>query len=47
VYDLQAVVAHLGTRLNSGHYIAVVRSADYWLLYDDRSVQVGHAHPSL
>eukprot|EP00038_Savillea_parva_P001912 m.108393 g.108393 ORF g.108393 m.108393 type:complete len:386 (-) comp10658_c0_seq1:1108-2265(-) len=40
IYELQAVVAHLGSRLNSGHYIAVVRSADYWLLYDDRTVQI-------
>mmetsp|Transcript_19577 Transcript_19577/g.58359 ORF Transcript_19577/g.58359 Transcript_19577/m.58359 type:complete len:148 (-) Transcript_19577:1338-1781(-) len=47
MYELQAVVAHLGNRANSGHYVAVVRSASYWLLYDDRTVQVDACCESL
>eukprot|EP00041_Stephanoeca_diplocostata_P013725 m.243164 g.243164 ORF g.243164 m.243164 type:complete len:344 (+) comp19443_c1_seq18:296-1327(+) len=40
MYDLFAVVVHMGARINSGHYIAVVKSASKWLLFDDDYVQV-------
>lgn len=39
LYDLFAVVIHLGSHLNQGHYISLVRSHDFWLLYDDEAVE--------
>ena len=40
VYDLFAVVVHLGSGPNHGHYIAMVKSNDHWLLFDDDAVEL-------
>jgi ubiquitin carboxyl-terminal hydrolase 12/46 len=40
LYDLVAVVVHVGSRMNSGHYISIVKSANHWLVYDDDTVEV-------
>nr|CAG4651833.1 EOG090X06IH [Triops cancriformis] len=34
-YDLVAVVVHCGSGPNRGHYISIVKSHDFWLLFDD------------
>jgi ubiquitin carboxyl-terminal hydrolase 12/46 len=38
VYQLFAVVVHMGSRPNQGHYLAVIYSHDLWLLFDDEKV---------
>ncbi|XP_047477992.1 ubiquitin carboxyl-terminal hydrolase 12-like [Penaeus chinensis] len=38
MYDLAAVVVHCGTGINRGHYIAIVKSHRFWLLFDDDAV---------
>lgn len=35
LYDLCAVVVHCGSTPNRGHYITVVKSHAFWLLFDD------------
>jgi len=35
LYDLVAVVVHCGSGPNRGHYITLVRSSGFWLLFDD------------
>ncbi|KAI3409918.1 Ubiquitin carboxyl-terminal hydrolase 46 [Globodera pallida] len=35
IYDLVAVVVHCGSTPNRGHYITLVKSHAYWLLFDD------------
>ncbi|KRZ75596.1 Ubiquitin carboxyl-terminal hydrolase 46, partial [Trichinella papuae] len=35
MYDLVAVVVHCGSTPNRGHYITVVKSQGFWLLFDD------------
>ncbi|KAH9418459.1 ubiquitin-specific protease 12/46 [Dermatophagoides pteronyssinus] len=35
LYDLVAVVIHCGTGPNRGHYISIVKSFGFWLLFDD------------
>lgn len=37
---LFAVVVHIGRGLNQGHYVAVVKSGDRWLLFDDEIVEL-------
>ncbi|KAI9218693.1 hypothetical protein BC828DRAFT_387913 [Blastocladiella britannica] len=39
-YDLFAIVVHVGGTPNHGHYVAIVRSADKWLLFDDDTVEL-------
>ncbi|ORZ40284.1 hypothetical protein BCR44DRAFT_1424768 [Catenaria anguillulae PL171] len=44
-YDLFAIVVHIGGTPNHGHYVALVRSADKWLLFDDDTVDlINEAH---
>lgn len=38
LYYLSAMVAHLGSTANSGHYVAFIRSGDKWLSMDDNQV---------
>lgn len=40
MYDLVAVVVHCGSGPNRGHYISIVKSHDFWLLFDDDIVDV-------
>lgn len=35
MYNLVAVVIHCGSGPNRGHYISIVKSHDFWLLFDD------------
>ncbi|GMT18088.1 hypothetical protein PFISCL1PPCAC_9385, partial [Pristionchus fissidentatus] len=35
LYDLVAVVVHCGATPNRGHYITVVKSNNFWMLFDD------------
>ncbi|XP_023320289.1 ubiquitin carboxyl-terminal hydrolase 46 isoform X2 [Eurytemora carolleeae] len=35
LYDLVAVVIHCGSGPNRGHYISIVKSHGFWLIYDD------------
>lgn len=47
MYDLVAVVIHIGSSLNRGHYISIVKSDGFWLLFDDDIVDVSvetHTH---
>lgn len=39
MYDLAAVVVHCGSGPNRGHYIAIVKSHGFWLLFDDDIVE--------
>ncbi|XP_075972284.1 ubiquitin-specific protease 12/46 isoform X2 [Anticarsia gemmatalis] len=38
LYDLVAVVVHCGSGPNRGHYISIVKSHGFWLLFDDDMV---------
>ncbi|XP_073990635.1 ubiquitin-specific protease 12/46 isoform X3 [Rhodnius prolixus] len=38
MYNLVAVVVHCGSGPNRGHYISIVKSHDFWLLFDDDMV---------
>ena len=40
MYDLFAVVVHCGSGPNRGHYISIVKSHGFWLLFDDDIVDV-------
>ena len=35
MYDLVAVVIHCGSGPNRGHYISIVKSHGFWLIFDD------------
>ena len=37
-YTLVAAVVHMGLHMHHGHYIALVKSADQWLCFDDDQV---------
>eukprot|EP00069_Balaena_mysticetus_P015830 bmy_22578T0 len=39
MYDLVAVVVHYGSGPNLGHYITIVKSHGFWLLFDDDIVE--------
>nr|XP_002736998.1 PREDICTED: ubiquitin carboxyl-terminal hydrolase 12-like [Saccoglossus kowalevskii] len=39
LYDLVAVVIHCGSGPNRGHYITIVKSHGFWLLFDDDIVE--------
>lgn len=40
MYDLMAVVVHCGSGPNRGHYISIVKSHGFWVLFDDDIVDV-------
>jgi ubiquitin C-terminal hydrolase len=44
-YDLVAVVIHCGSGPNRGHYISIVKSHRFWLLFDDDMVDVSFDFP--
>ncbi|KAG0292660.1 hypothetical protein BGZ98_002505 [Dissophora globulifera] len=39
IYDLNAFVVHVGSGPHHGHYVAVVKNQDRWLLFDDDTVE--------
>jgi ubiquitin carboxyl-terminal hydrolase 12/46 len=38
-YALFAVVVHLGSGPNQGHYVSQIKSSDHWLCFDDDNVE--------
>ena len=42
MYDLVAVVIHCGSGPNRGHYISIVKSCGFWLIFDDDIVDVSN-----
>jgi ubiquitin C-terminal hydrolase len=40
LYELYAIVVHIGIGMAQGHYITFVRSANSWLCFDDDTVEV-------
>jgi ubiquitin C-terminal hydrolase len=44
MYDLVAVVIHCGSGPNRGHYISIVKSAGFWLIFDDDIVDVSFSN---
>lgn len=44
IYDLNAFVVHIGSGPHHGHYVAVVKHQDRWLLFDDETVEVSLPH---
>mmetsp|Transcript_2658 Transcript_2658/g.8744 ORF Transcript_2658/g.8744 Transcript_2658/m.8744 type:complete len:402 (+) Transcript_2658:83-1288(+) len=40
IYDLFAVVIHVGQGANHGHYVSIVKSHNRWLLFDDDDVHL-------
>lgn len=40
VYDLFAVVIHVGQGASHGHYVSIVKSHNRWLLFDDETVEL-------
>lgn len=44
MYNLVAVVIHCGSGPNRGHYISIVKSHDFWLLFDDDMVDVRYSN---
>ena len=39
-YSLFAVVVHVGSGPNHGHYVSVVKSHNNWLFFDDENVEM-------
>lgn len=39
LYSLFAVVVHVGSGPNQGHYVSLIKSHDQWLLFDDDCVE--------
>ena len=39
-YRLFAVVVHVGSGPNHGHYVTLVRSHQHWLMFDDEAVEL-------
>lgn len=39
-YNLFAVVVHVGSGPNHGHYVSMIKSANTWLLFDDDNIDV-------
>mmetsp|Transcript_26252 Transcript_26252/g.67522 ORF Transcript_26252/g.67522 Transcript_26252/m.67522 type:complete len:353 (+) Transcript_26252:415-1473(+) len=39
VYNLSAVVVHVGSGPNHGHYVSLVKSFSNWLFFDDENVE--------
>jgi ubiquitin carboxyl-terminal hydrolase 9/13 len=43
LYELFAIVVHIGGGPHQGHYVTLVRSMGRWMLFDDGSVDVSFA----
>ncbi|KEH30645.1 putative ubiquitinyl hydrolase 1 [Medicago truncatula] len=44
-YQLLGFVSHVGSSMDTGHYIAYVRKLDRWVLFDDNIVGAVHRPP--
>ena len=40
LYRLSGIIVHLGQGLSYGHYVALIRSHDFWVKYDDHEVSL-------
>jgi len=40
LYNLFAIVIHVGSGPNSGHYVTIVKSRGRWLLFDDDNIEL-------
>lgn len=40
MYELSAIIVHIGSGPHHGHYVAVVKNRNQWLLLDDEEVIV-------
>jgi len=38
VYDIAAVIVHIGANVNSGHYVTCAKIQSQWLCFDDSQV---------
>lgn len=38
IFDVQAVIAHLGIWIHNGHYVTYTKSNNEWFLIDDNKV---------
>ncbi|KAI6048066.1 hypothetical protein EDC04DRAFT_50566 [Pisolithus marmoratus] len=38
LYKLFAIVVHIGSGLNHGHYVSIIKTMDTWLVFDDDAV---------
>lgn len=47
VYELAAIVVHIGYDPNMGHYKCIVRSNEHWVLFDDDAVDSIQEHQVL
>lgn len=43
-YTLFAVVVHVGSGPNHGHYVSLVKSHNHWLYFDDENVEIIEEH---
>lgn len=39
MYDLQAIVSHVGTCATSSHYVSYILNSNKWYLFDDATVK--------
>jgi len=44
LYELFAVVMHIGGSPNSGHYVTLIRHSGRWLRFDDESIDIAEEH---
>eukprot|EP01118_Nematostelium_gracile_P017797 TRINITY_DN7716_c0_g1_i1.p1 TRINITY_DN7716_c0_g1~~TRINITY_DN7716_c0_g1_i1.p1 ORF type:complete len:385 (+),score=91.04 TRINITY_DN7716_c0_g1_i1:19-1173(+) len=40
LYDLFAIVIHIGSGPNHGHYISIIKSHGHWLKFDDENIEI-------
>ena len=40
MYELWAIVVHIGSGPHHGHYVAIIKSNGQWMLFDDDVVTV-------
>ncbi|TCD66506.1 hypothetical protein EIP91_001282 [Steccherinum ochraceum] len=40
LYELFAIVVHIGAGPHHGHYVSIIKTRDTWLLFDDDTVEV-------
>jgi uncharacterized UBP type Zn finger protein len=40
LYELKSVVVHIGSHLNNGHFVAIIRIKERWILANDSELTV-------